>query len=252
VRSEGEPVQILDPATAYACWAASYPPHAHNPLMQAEERAMLSLLPSDLRGHAVLDAGCGSGRYLIHALRRGARQLAGVDLSAEMLQRASAELKNAGRAKVETGSAQGRADVQLIQGKLDALPLRDQWADLAICGLTIGHLHSLEAALAELQRVTRPGGSLFCSDFHPLGHALGWRREFSAGGQRYAVHHTPHLYGDWQRACAALGWRIERKLEPRLEPADIPVDARFDSAALEMPVAIVLELRNAGLQHGSW
>ena len=78
----------LTPAAAYALWAASYPPHAHNPLMQAEERAMLALLPADLRGRAVLDAGCGSGRYLLHALRRNARRVLGVDLSAEMLARA--------------------------------------------------------------------------------------------------------------------------------------------------------------------
>src|SRR6476659_6896108 len=79
---------ILAPAAAYALWAASYPPHAHNPLMLAEERAMLALLPADLRGRAVLDAGCGSGRYLLHALRRNARRVLGVDLSAEMLGRA--------------------------------------------------------------------------------------------------------------------------------------------------------------------
>src|SRR5215212_107953 len=83
----------LTPTAAYALWAASYPPHAHNPLMLAEERAMLALLPADLRGRAVLDAGCGSGRYVLHALRRSARRVLGIDLSAEMLARASAELK---------------------------------------------------------------------------------------------------------------------------------------------------------------
>src|SRR5690349_13981739 len=82
----------LEPTAAYALWAASYPPRAHNPLMLAEERAMLALLPPDLCGQAVLDAGCGSGRYLFHTLRRGARRALGVDLSAEMLSRASAEL----------------------------------------------------------------------------------------------------------------------------------------------------------------
>src|SRR4029453_13508567 len=85
--------QMLDPAAAYALWAASYPPHAHNPLMLAEERAMLALMPADLRGRAVLDAGCGSGGYVLPALQRGARRVLGVDLSAEMLDRASAELR---------------------------------------------------------------------------------------------------------------------------------------------------------------
>ncbi len=65
---------ILEPSAAYALWAGSYPAHAHNPVMLAEERAMLGLLPGDLRGQSVVDAGCGSGRYTRHAVERGARR----------------------------------------------------------------------------------------------------------------------------------------------------------------------------------
>ena len=39
----------------------------------------------DLTGKAVLDAGCGSGPYIVEALRRGAARVVGVDVSAEML-----------------------------------------------------------------------------------------------------------------------------------------------------------------------
>ncbi|RAN82938.1 biotin synthase [Bacillus sp. SRB_336] len=222
---------ILPPAEAYALWASSYPAHAHNPLMQAEERAMLGLLPDSLRGQAVLDAGCGSGRYILHALQREAAQVAGVDLSPEMLARARAELGGA------------RAEVQLRQGSLTALPVDDGWADLTICGLVVGHLENLAAALAELRRATRPGGTLLCSDVHPIGHALGWLRDFKAGDRHYAVRHTPHLYSDWHAACAASGLRIERVLEPMLDPADIPAGAHFDPTALEVPVALVFQLR---------
>jgi malonyl-CoA O-methyltransferase len=238
----------LAPAAAYALWAASYPPHAHNPLMLAEERAMLELLPSDLGGRAVLDAGCGSGRYLLHALNRNARRMLGVDLSAEMLTRASAELKSV-REQLKENAVAGSSqfsilNAQFIQASLDAIPVRDSWADLTICGLTIGHIERLDTALAELRRVTRPGGTILCSDFHPVGHALGWRREFSAGGQRYAVRHTPHLYADWQRASSSLNLGVVRVLEPYLDPADIPTGARFDPAALRVPVALVFELRH--------
>jgi malonyl-CoA O-methyltransferase len=222
---------ILPPAEAYALWASSYPAHAHNPLMHAEERAMLGLLPDSLRGQAVLDAGCGSGRYILHALQRGATRVTGVDLSPEMLARARAELGGA------------RAEVQLRQSSLTALPVDDGWANLTICGLVVGHLENLAAALAELRRATRPGGTLLCSDVHPIGHALGWLRDFKAGERHYAVRHTPHLYSDWHAACAASGLRIERVLEPMLDPADIPAGAHFDRTALEVPVALVFQLR---------
>ncbi|HET6632248.1 MAG TPA: class I SAM-dependent methyltransferase [Rhodanobacteraceae bacterium] len=224
---------ILEPAPAYALWAANYPAHAHNPLMHAEERAMLSLLPTRLSGQRVLDAGCGSGRYLLHALRRQAARVLGVDLSAPMLARARAEL----------ASAHGAAKVELAQGSVAALPVTDAWADLTLCGLVLGHLPQLAPALAELRRVTRPGRLLLCSDVHPIGHALGWLRDFKAGGRHYAVRHTPHHYSAWHAACAATGLRIEQVLEPMLEPTDIPPGAHFDRAALEVPVALVFLLR---------
>src|SRR3546814_19519299 len=69
-------------------------------------------------------------------------------------------------------------------------------SDLTICGLVAGHVEDLRRCLAELWRVTRPGGSVLCSDVHPIGHALGWVRDFRFDGQRYAVAHTQHLCGD--------------------------------------------------------
>lgn len=230
----------LEPAAAYALWAAAYPPSAHNPLMQAEERAMLALLPADLSRARLLDAGCGSGRYLLHARRRRARQLLGVDLSAEMLGRARAELRMA-----PAGSARfpfAMFNAQFIRSSLDAIPIRDGWADITVCGLTLGHLEDLRAPLAELRRVTRPGGRIVCSDFHPIGHSLGWRREFNAGGRRYAVRHTWHSIDNWRAVAGALGLEVLQMLEPRLDPADIPGGARFDPAALEVPVALVFDL----------
>ena len=226
---------MLKPAEAYALWASSYPAHAHNPVMQAEERAMLGLMPSALQGQAVLDVGCGSGRYMLHALRRGAARVIGVDLSASMLERASAELAR----------FQPDAEVDLVQGSLTALPVPDGRANLTICGLVVGHLDSLQQSLAELRRVTRPGGTLLCSDVHPIGHALGWVRDFKSGGQRYAVRHTQHLYSHWHAACATLGLRIEQVFEPMLDPADIPDGAHFDRMALEVPVALVFQLSRA-------
>lgn len=227
------PLPELEPVAAYALWSASYPAHAHNPVMMAEERAMLALIPEVLRGRHVLDAGCGSGRYLMHALRRGASRVTGVDLSPAMLARARAAL----------GEHPEHARVALREGDLAAMPVPGAIADLTVCALTIGHLEALQPALAELRRATRPGGRILCSDVHPIGHALGWQRDFRAGGQRYAVRHTRHLYSHWHAACAALGLAIERVEEPMLDPADIPAGAQFDPMALELPVALVFQLR---------
>lgn len=232
---------ILEPAAAYALWAANYPAHAHNPVMRAEERALLGLLPDRLDGQSVLDAGCGSGRYMLHALHRGASHVTGVDLAPAMLERAAAELV----------PWQGQAVVELRQGQLPQLPLPDAAVDLTMCGLVIGHVRQLAPALAELRRVTRPGGGILISDVHPTGHALGWLRDFKADGRRYAVEHTPHLYSHWHAACAALGLSIEHVIEPMLDPGDIPKGAHFDPVALNVPVALVFQLRRSSKPEGA-
>ena len=224
---------VLDPAPAYALWAASYPAHAHNPLMHAEERAMLALMPSRLDGQRVVDAGCGSGRYLRHALARGATALVGVDLSAPMLSRAAASLVDAPAA----------ASIALTEGDLAALPLPDASADVLLCGLAVGHVADLDGVLREFARVARKGAVLLVSDFHPVGSALGWQRDFRADGQRYAVRHTTHYYSHWHAACVRAGLAIDAVAEPMLDPADIPAGARFDPVALNVPVALVMRLR---------
>lgn len=93
----------------------------------------------------------------------------------------------------------------------------DAVADLSVCGLVVGHLQRLWPALEELHRVTRVGGIVLCSDVHPIGHALGWRRDFKADRQHYAVRHTQHLYSHWHSACTALGFAIEAVAEPMLD-----------------------------------
>lgn len=227
---------LLEPRDAYALWAPGYPARAHNPVMLAEERAMLAHLPASLAGMRVLDAGCGSGRYLLHALKRGATTLAGVDLSQEMI----------GHARMELAPWRHLAAISLAQGSLATLPVPYGWADLSLCGLVIGHVENLRSALAELRDVTRPGGAIVCSDVHPIGHALGWQRDFRVEGQRYAVRHHAHLYSHWHAACADLGLVIERVSEPKLDPTDIPEGAHFDHRALDVPVALVFTLRRPG------
>lgn len=216
----------LEPLEGYALWAATYPAHAHNPFMLAEERAMLALLPPSLQGLQLLDVGCGSGRYLLHARQRGATLL-GVDQSGQMLARARA------------------LDLPVTQGSVTSVPVVDGWADVVVCALTLGHVADLRSALGELARVLNVSGTLLCSDFHPIADALGWKRTFAVGDQRYAVRYTTHRYSDWHAASKAAGLRIEEVIEPHLDAADIGADQHFDPRALEVPVAIIFKMSKA-------
>lgn len=207
----------LSSVDAYARWAVSYPPYAHNPLMQAEQAAMLDLLPP-VAGAVVLDLACGTGRYGLLAREQGARLVIALDNSAAMLARNPART----RALAST----------------EAIPLAEGSLDGILCGLALGHLPHLAPSLAEISRVLKPGGWALISDFHPMMFLSGGRRTFSTpDGQTYAVEHYPHLYGDYFHAARQVSLEITNVAEPRLT---VPPDGH------DLPVIIVFRLLKKG------
>jgi malonyl-CoA O-methyltransferase len=206
-------VEYLNPDTAYARWAESYPPRPHNRLMEVEQAAMLELLP-DVTSLTVLDAGCGTGRYLRLCADRGATVL-GLDRSAPMLGYARA------------------ISPRIVCGGLCEVPLQTGSVDVIVCGLALGDLEDLNAALGELARVLRPGGIVIYSVVHPDGARHGWSRSFDVGGRRCAVKTYWHTPDDHRRACAAAGLDIDAWREPFLEETP------------DMPVALVVRARTA-------
>ncbi len=197
----------LNSIAAYALWAATYPPHAHNALMEVEQSAMLRLLP-DLRGRDVLDLACGTGRYGLIAAERGARHVVGADNSLAMLR--------AGKLKSATEATSAR------------LPFAAESFDVVVCGLALGHLQrdSLMHTLTEIARVLRPGGVLLFSDFHPYLYLNGGRRTFaSPDGKTYAVEHYvyfPSEYFDLLRDATMILSGFE---EPRAKLGKIELPA---------------------------
>ena len=94
-------------------------------------------------GDRVLDACCGTGDLAVAAEREGGI-VTGLDFSPRMLERA--------RRKSET--------VTWIEGDLLELPFEDGSFDAATVGFGVRNVADLEAGLAELQCVLRPGGRL--------------------------------------------------------------------------------------------
>lgn len=86
----------------------------------------------------VADLACGTGD-LCRALRAAGYRGVGFDFSLGMLARA-------------------RTDAPLVAADVLRLPLRDRSVDGATCGFALRNVVDLEAFLAEIARVVRPGG----------------------------------------------------------------------------------------------
>jgi malonyl-CoA O-methyltransferase len=177
------------------------PDRQRGELVHAQHLARYRFAAQFARGRRVLDAACGSGRYLRELVARGAAPCIGVDLVAPMLARA-------------------RAGPALVaQGELRALPLLSGSVDVVVCGLAVGHVADLGSAIDEMARVLRPGGTLVYSDVHPRGARAGWRRTFRVDGRTYAIRHHVHELDDHRRACRSAGLDVEQVSEPAVEVA---------------------------------
>ena len=118
-----------------------------------QAQTLADLLHGDERfpaGSRVLEAGCGTGaQTVILARNNPAVDFVSVDISRDSLEQA--------RVAVERS---GMANVRFEQADLFQLPFSDAAFDAVFVCFVLEHLGDPSRALAELQRVLRPGGTI--------------------------------------------------------------------------------------------
>lgn len=137
-------------------------------------------------GARVIDVGCGDGRHIAAAARRGAFAV-GLDYDAAELRQCRSRLAG--------------LRVDLIVGDAARLPFRDAGFDAVICTETLEHLPDDTAAIGEIARVLATEGTLLAAVPSHFTELLYWRLS-------YGYSHTPgghvRIYRP-QRLAAAFG-----------------------------------------------
>jgi len=197
-------------------------------------------------GDRLLDMGCGAGRHAFESLRRGARVIA-YDLD-------TAEVKDTATvlaAMEDDGEAGASGSGAAVNGDALNLPFGNSSFDRVIASEVLEHIPADTAAIGELARVLRPGGTMavtvprwgpelanwaLSDEYHgvPGGHVRIYRRSVLARRLRAAgleVRGHGHAHGlhspYWWLRCGVgvsddrhplvrayhqvLVWDIERK-----------------------------------------
>ncbi len=176
-------------------------------------------------GDRLLDLGCGAGRHAFEAFRRGARVVA-FDYDAAELKDVKAMLGALDAEEADTLPASSWGTC--TNGDATALPFPDATFDRVIAAEVLEHIPADEAAMAELARVLKPGGTIavtvpawlaenlcwalsdeYHAPFVPGGHVRiysepGLRSKLRAAGLRPgAAHHAHALHAPyWWLKCA--------------------------------------------------
>ena len=211
----------------------------------------VDLLPSGA-GTRVLDVGCGDGRHIVEAVRRGSFAV-GVDYDAAELRKARERI--------------GDEYVDLVVADASRLPFRDATFDAVICTETLEHLPDDDGALSEIARLLGGGGILLGAVPSHFTETLYWRlsrgywntpgghvriyrprtlaSSLAANGLAMDNVHYVHFIDSlvWLRFC------LTDFLRPQRRPASVYEAAINLAVALERPVATWRARLRAAIPH---
>lgn len=191
----------------------------------------LTLLEELCRGKDVLDLCCGSGAYVLRLLGE-TRTMTGLDFSRTMLAALARHLREHPQAE--------RA--KLVEGDATGLPFADASFDTVFSMASLYHVPHAERAIAEVGRVTRPGGvavldlgnaNSLATLTGLLSHRLyGWAKPY------------PLPYAVIERAIADAGFTVESQrsfqILPLFGPRLVQLLLPFSASLFKYPMGVTV------------
>lgn len=172
----------------------------------------LGVQPGDL----VLDAGAGFGRHAFELARRGANVVA-LDYAADEV----TTTRGTFGAMVEAGEIPVERYVAALQGDATRLPFDDASFDRVITSEVLEHIQDDVAAIGELVRVLRPGGTFACTVPTWYPEKINWLLSDE--------YHAPKSVGGHVRIYSAT------ELKAKLRTAGLRVTGSHHAHALHSP-----------------
>lgn len=176
---------------------------------QGADLAAMRDVAAKLGQPEVLDLGCGAG-HASFAVAPVARSVVAYDLSSRMLEVVAA-----------ASQARGLGNISTRQGDVAQLPYADASFDLVLTRFSAHHWPDVQAALSEVARVLRPGGSLVVVDIVAPKQALFDTTLQAVELLRDASHVRDYRTCEWSAKLSAAGlehelcsqWKLPMKFD---------------------------------------
>ena len=133
------------------------------------ERELLLTFISPQPGETILDAGCGTGIFTADWCQAGAH-VTGLELARPMLARAKDKLAG--------------TSFRSVQGNMLNLPFNDEVFNKSVSVTALEFIAEAHQAIAELFRVTRPGGAIIVATLNRLSPWAARRQAAGAKGHQ--------------------------------------------------------------------
>jgi SAM-dependent methyltransferase len=211
---------IVGVREGYAEWSRTYEQTVHD---EMDIRLLERLHTVDWsRARLILDLACGTGRIGAWLRRRcPAAVIDGVDLTAEMLERAR-----------QRGVYR---DLHVVDVEATGLPAAAY--DLCTQALADEHLADLEPLYREARRLTRPDGTFVIVGYHPHFLMAGIPTHFDrAPGEPITIRSYVHLLSEHVTAAHAAGWTLVEMDEGLVDDAWLRKKPKW-SAYAGLPVS---------------
>ena len=129
---------------------------------------------------SILETGSSTGNLLEHLSNAGCKKLAGLDIAEEMVAEARKHVPSA----------------RFIHGSIESHDFGGEQFDVLLATFTLHHMHEPRAFFEMADRILKPGGWIFISEYNATGWGnAGWTRsviEFLVAPLRFLVKIKNH------------------------------------------------------------
>jgi ubiquinone/menaquinone biosynthesis C-methylase UbiE len=189
-------------------------------------------MAANVRGGNALDVGCGPGLTIDHFVGRGF-QFYGVDISSEMIRECQARFATVSAAHFRVG-------------RIEAMDFPDGMFDIVLSLGVVEYIPDDIAAIREMARVTKPGGSVIVSLPNRVSPYRVWDRTVYQGARRLVraltgrgpvgaeVHRREYREGEYCALLEAHGLRVREIVYYNFKILPFPFDRLLPGVAVSL------------------